>query len=151
MAIICGLPGSGKTTLAKRLAEERQALRLCPDEWIRALGLDAWDEGARDRVEKLQLSIAEPVLSGGGSVVIEWGTWGRIERDQLLESGRSLGVSVELYYLDAPVEELHRRLVARGTENPLITLEQLVEWSASFERPTESEGQAYDSYTENLS
>jgi predicted kinase len=37
---MCGLPGSGKTTLGKRLAVEVPAVRLCPDEWMAALGVD---------------------------------------------------------------------------------------------------------------
>lgn len=32
--LMCGLPGSGKTTLAKQLERERSALRLTPDEWL---------------------------------------------------------------------------------------------------------------------
>ncbi|MGZ4496719.1 MAG: AAA family ATPase, partial [Nocardioides sp.] len=32
-----GLPGSGKTTLARRLESERHALRLTKDEWVKAL------------------------------------------------------------------------------------------------------------------
>jgi predicted kinase len=30
--LICGLPGAGKTTLAKEIELARPALRLCPDE-----------------------------------------------------------------------------------------------------------------------
>ena len=29
-----GLPGAGKTTMAKQLADERCILRLTPDEWM---------------------------------------------------------------------------------------------------------------------
>jgi len=32
--LICGLPGSGKTTLAKKLEREHTAIRLCPDEIV---------------------------------------------------------------------------------------------------------------------
>ena len=39
--LICGLPGAGKTTLAKQLERERPALRLTPDEWIAPLLADA--------------------------------------------------------------------------------------------------------------
>jgi predicted kinase len=37
--LVVGLPGSGKTTRARRLATEHNALRLTPDEWmIRSFG-----------------------------------------------------------------------------------------------------------------
>ena len=32
--LICGLPGAGKTTLARRLDVELPALRLSPEEWL---------------------------------------------------------------------------------------------------------------------
>ena len=35
--LLCGLPGSGKTTLARKLEREAPALRLCPDEWMAPL------------------------------------------------------------------------------------------------------------------
>jgi predicted kinase len=40
--LMIGLPGSGKTTLAKKLEAELGALRLTPEEWHRYLyGQDA--------------------------------------------------------------------------------------------------------------
>jgi len=36
LIVICGLPYSGKTTLA-RIEAERPAVRLSPDEWIERL------------------------------------------------------------------------------------------------------------------
>lgn len=38
LILTCGLPGAGKTTLAKQLAAERAAVRLTKDEWLIALG-----------------------------------------------------------------------------------------------------------------
>ncbi|NGO75189.1 AAA family ATPase, partial [Streptomyces sp. YC504] len=32
--LMVGLPGAGKTTKARQLAEEDHALRLTPDEWM---------------------------------------------------------------------------------------------------------------------
>ncbi len=37
LVVVCGLPGSGKTTHARRLEHEIDAERLCPDEWMQAL------------------------------------------------------------------------------------------------------------------
>jgi predicted kinase len=35
--IVCGLPGSGKTTLARTLESQFRAVRFTPDEWMDAL------------------------------------------------------------------------------------------------------------------
>ena len=37
LIIVCGLPGSGKTTLAKWLEGKLRAVRLAPDEWMDAM------------------------------------------------------------------------------------------------------------------
>lgn len=42
--LICGLPGSGKTTLAKQLEHDPPALRLAPDEWMARIVGDGYDE-----------------------------------------------------------------------------------------------------------
>ncbi len=141
---MCGLPGSGKTTLARRLERELDALRVNSDDWIEALGRDLWDEEFRARIEALQRDIALQVLHVGGDVVIEWGTWTRIERDGLREAARAAGATAELIYLDVPLDELHRRIAARGREDPAITPEHLVEWSALFEAPTVDELATWD-------
>jgi len=44
LIVVCGLPGSGKTTLAKALEERLDAIRFCADEWLEALALDLYDE-----------------------------------------------------------------------------------------------------------
>ena len=40
LIIVCGLPGSGKTTLAKELESKLRAVRFSPDEWMDALSLN---------------------------------------------------------------------------------------------------------------
>jgi predicted kinase len=52
LILICGLPGAGKTTLARRLEQELPAIRLSPDEWIADLGVDFYNEAFRDRLER---------------------------------------------------------------------------------------------------
>ncbi|NNE71143.1 MAG: AAA family ATPase [Rhodothermales bacterium] len=53
LIIVCGLPGSGKTTRARQLEERLGAVRMAPDEWMDVLGIDLYDGGKRERVEAL--------------------------------------------------------------------------------------------------
>jgi adenylate kinase family enzyme len=57
--IICGLPGSGKTTLSKLLSADHQALRMCPDDWLDALGFNLWNQNVRARIESLQWTMTQ--------------------------------------------------------------------------------------------
>src|SRR5437868_759318 len=102
--LMCGLPGSGKTTLAKKLEKERCALRLCPDEWIVALyGEDiARDRdrlyAVRDPVEALQWQLAEQALAREVDVILESGFWSRRERDHMRARAKELNATVELHF-----------------------------------------------------
>jgi predicted kinase len=49
--LIIGLPGSGKTTYASRLAVKHHALRLTPDDWMIPLFDEPAGEGKRDVLE----------------------------------------------------------------------------------------------------
>ncbi|MEP6648323.1 MAG: AAA family ATPase [Lapillicoccus sp.] len=52
-----GLPGAGKTTLARHLEREHGALRVTPDEWMVALYDPDTDSRRRDALEGLLLRI----------------------------------------------------------------------------------------------
>jgi predicted kinase len=144
LIIVCGLPGSGKTTHAKQVEQELRAVRFCPDEWMDALGIGLWDGESRERIEKLQWKMAQEILVLGQNVVIEWGTWGRSERDALRCGARALRAAVELHFIDAPVEVLFERIRRRNRESPPITFEDVVKWSENFERPSAEEMALFD-------
>lgn len=144
LTIVCGLPGSGKTSAADAIVEATGAMRLSPDDWMARLGVSLWDEGLRERIEQLQWQIGQELLEQRADVVIEWGTWGRDERDRLREDARALGARVELIVLDAEDEELWRRISARGAEDPPLTREHLADYRAAFERPTPEELALFD-------
>jgi predicted kinase len=146
--LVCGLPGSGKTTLSKRLAAELGAVRMCPDEWMHALDIDLWDQRARGRVEQLQWAQTTRLLAIGVTVIIEWGLWTRGERDALRDQVHALGGAIELRYLDVPVHELWRRLDHRNQRPApawtVIDRSSLLSWAAEFEVPSEEELARYD-------
>jgi predicted kinase len=144
LIIVCGLPGSGKTTLAKRLEECLHGVRLAPDEWMDALSINLYDEESRARIEALQWKLGRELLKLGLTVIIEWGTWGKSERDTLREGARKLGVAVELHYLSAPPEVLFERIQRRGMEDPPIQREEFMRWAGTIETPTEEEMELFD-------
>ncbi len=143
--MICGLPGSGKTTLAKKLEQERGALRLCADEWIVALYGDdiARDRdklyAVRDLVEAMQFDLAEKMIIRGLDVILENGFWSRKERLTLREKMAGLGAETELIFLDIPRDILWSRLESRNRNLPPATFpvmaHELDEWVGMFEAP----------------
>src|ERR1700751_6451043 len=145
LIIVCGLPGAGKTTLAMSLESRLRAVRLSPDEWMDALDINLWDEPRRAKIEELQWTLAQQLLKLGIKVIIEWGTWGRAERDTLRLGARALGSAVELHYLAAPVDVLLDRVRRRGMESPSIERNELVKWAELFQSPTSEERALFDS------
>jgi predicted kinase len=145
LVLLCGLPASGKTTLARELAEAYRAVRLSADEWKLALGIDPFDEEARVRLESQLWALAQRLLSLGTSVILEWGFWARVERDELREVARSLGVGVELRFLDVPFDELVRRVVERTAGGGIpITADHMDRYRRIFQPPTDEELSLFD-------
>lgn len=144
LIILCGLPGSGKTTLARTMEARLGAVRLSADEWMDAIDANVWDENRRTRIEALQWVVAQRLLDLGMTVIIEWGTWSREERDALREGARAFGAAVELHYVFAAPEVLLERTEGRGAEDPPITREQMAQWARVFEVPTGEEMALYD-------
>ncbi|HVH09297.1 MAG TPA: ATP-binding protein [Gemmatimonadales bacterium] len=139
-------PGSGKTAHTRRLQPTLRAIRLAPDEWMSDLAMDLWDTHGRARIEALQWKIAKECLRRGLTVLVEWGTWGRSERDRLRLEARALGAAVELHYLAAPTDVLFERLQRRAMEQPPIRREQLEQWAQTFQVPSGDEIARFDKF-----
>lgn len=143
LIVVCGLPGSGKTTHAKAL-EAEGAVRMSADDWMAALGINLWDEEFRAKVEGLQWKLTQELLARGMTVAIEWGSWGRSERDVLREGARKLGAPVELHYLTASVDVLWERVRLRRLEDPPATRADVEEWARKIQVPDADELALFD-------
>ncbi len=145
--LLCGLPGSGKTTRARELEAAGRGVLLNADAWVCRLYPDDADAAARDErkswVEQVQWELAERLLRGGVSVILDWGLWTRAERDGLRGRARELGAEVQTVFLDAPLPTLHERIARRNLDPPpgdfRIAPDELDEWAARFEPPTADE------------
>jgi predicted kinase len=144
LIIVCGLPGSGKTTYARTLEEREHGIRFSPGEWMAALAVNLREEQVRSRIEALQWHFCQQLLTHGLTTIIEWGTWGKWERDVLRTRARELGATVELHYLFAPAEVLFKRIQKRGMGDPPIKREEVNRWFEIFEVPTTEEMALFD-------
>ena len=110
------------------------------------LSFDLYDEERRAKIETLQWNLSQELLAAGFTVIIEWGTWGKSERDMLRLGARATGAVVELHYLSAPIEVLFERVQRRGMEDPPMTMEDLRRYSQAFQAPTVEEMALFDVY-----
>lgn len=136
LVMVCGLPGSGRTTTALRVARELPAVRLNPDEWLHNLGLPHRPDSF-ERVESLQWQMAQSLLRIGTSVVLEFGSDTRHERDSRRRRAAELGATVELRHLPVALDVLVTRLGSRP--DAPTQLRRLDESRRRFENPSNAE------------
>jgi predicted kinase len=138
-----GLPGTGKTTAARRLEVEERALRLTKDEWVKALYGHENPPSAQDVIEGRLIQIGLRALELGNNVVIDFGLWGRDERSALRQAAADVGAMVEMRYFELTPAEQQSRLAERQVEAPHTTWhmsdEELAEWAATIDIPTPGE------------
>jgi predicted kinase len=138
-----GLPGTGKTTAARRFETERHALRLTKDEWVKALYGEENPSSAQDVLEGKLVDVGLRALELGLDVVIDFGLWGRDERSALRQAAADRGAVVGILYCELDRAEQRARLARRQAEAPHTTWpmseEELDAWAAGFDVPTPGE------------
>lgn len=147
LILFCGLPGSGKTTVARERERETGAIRFSTDEWMADLGVDFFDP-IRDNLQIRLDSLWKELLEHGQSVIVEDGTWKRDERDELRRFAKTLNAATEMHYFDIAFDELWRRLDLRNatTRHGTVPISRalLEESLPRFQRPDEAELSLFD-------
>jgi predicted kinase/N-acetylglutamate synthase-like GNAT family acetyltransferase len=113
--VICGLPASGKTTLAKKFELKHKAVFLSEDEWIEKLFGTFYDhDREREIIAELQKNLAQKILNSGASVVLDGGYWSKQERERLREIAKSVKADFELHFMDVNLSILKKRAIMRN-------------------------------------
>jgi predicted kinase len=120
--LMVGLPCSGKSTRAKILEKEYNALLLTPDTWyIKLFGniiIEATHDVNHSIIEKIMWDTAERVLTLGTDVILDFGFWAKEEREHFRSEAKRLGAGFKIHYMDVDEEELFKRLEKRNKELP---------------------------------
>ena len=127
LLVMCGLSGSGKTWLARLLAERLSALHLRSDvERKRRAGLDPLAKSSSGLAEGLYSSrmnarvyddlarAAQDGLSGGYDVIVDATFLSRDQRARFAELGATLGSATHFVCCQAPPAVLRARVLARA-------------------------------------
>lgn len=142
--LMVGLPCSGKTTRAKELEKEYNALLLSTDKWhIKLFGNDTHLKNHKEHdrlhniVEEMLWEIARRVLALGLDVILDFGFWGKAERIYFRNKAKELGVNFKIHFMDVPMDELYKRLADRNKNLPegsfLIPKENMDRYIKQFE------------------
>lgn len=142
--------GAGKTTLAHSLSRETGALRLSPDDWIKAIVGDdrVSADRHRDRIERLQWRVARRLLRSGVDVIVENGFWRRHERLAAARDARRTGARVTLCFLSVPLDVLLERVAERNRapdhSSFQVRQDEVIRWFEWFEPLQATEALHYD-------
>ena len=126
---------------------EVSALLLSLDAWhLKLFGDDTEHECHDDRhinIEHIMWDVAKHVLEMGGNVVLDYGCWGRSERDDYRNRAKELGVDFKLHYMDVPHSELYRRLERRNCSSGEVAFTipkaYMDKYITLFQPPTDDE------------
>ncbi len=151
LTLFCGLPGSGKTTLAKRLEQTGKGIRICTDDWQERLGIDHSNEEFHDKLQTRLYELALTLLHCGQNVILEDGLWQKSERSQKRADAKRCNARTEMHFFDLTFDEIWRRLEHRNenfaSSAVLINRQQLEMYWQIFQCPDEHELRLFDAYT----
>ncbi len=142
--IMCGLPFSGKTTLAQALASQCGFVHLELDAFAREKSLFP-EEGINEQqwgriFDEVYQQVAS-LLASGVSVVVDAVNFDKAGRDRFRAIAQQSGSSVYVIYMKLPVRLIEERRQANqaNAQRPPVRNEDFVELVTGFEIPTVEE------------
>ena len=121
--IVFGTQGAGKTTYARKLADETKGTRFSIDEWMGALfgpesskPMDfAWIMERVQRCERRIRATASEVVKRGGSAVLDLGFMKVGDRSRFVSLAEAEGLPTQLHFVTAPQAFRRSRVASRNS------------------------------------
>ncbi len=135
LAIMCGLPKSGKTAYAKAM-QEAGWVRVSSDDIRLALHGRQMYAPAEDLVWAIAKLAVRALLLGGHRVVVDATNKTKERRASWVEIAHEFDVSLEALVMETSVEECHRR--NNASEKPVPS--EVIDRMAKQWEPVEEEG-----------
>ena len=121
-----GIPGSGKTTVLKKLADDYQYAYICPDDIRQELTGDIKDQSKNQEVWAEAYRRLEEFLGAGRTVVFDATFANDLARKNCLDLARQYGAGkIQGIYIDLPLEVAKERNASRERVVPEQVLERM--------------------------
>ena len=148
--IMCGRPGAGKSTLARKISADTHAVLFCEDQWLFHLfdgapTLETFLE-RRGRIRKLLEEHVPPILAAGHSVVFDFAGNTVRDRSWVRSLFESAGAPHQLHYIIASEDSCKQRVAERNRTKPTgiywgdVSEAQLDTVNKYFQAPAQAEG-----------
>lgn len=122
--ILCGKIASGKTYYANKIKNETNAIILSVDDLMLNLSDSCLGKQHDDmalRCERYFYGLANQIYRNGTDVILDFGYWSKMEREEAKQYFRYSGIPVELHYVK--IEE-EKRLIQLDHRNKNLMSQQ---------------------------
>lgn len=105
LLMLQGLPGSGKTTMARSLVDTRQAVRVNKDDLRAMLHNGIHSKSSEKEVLALRDKIVVDTLSRGRTIIVDDTNFAPYHEITLREIAKNMGVPFVKHFIDTPLED----------------------------------------------
>lgn len=145
--LMCGIAGSGKSTLSKKIEEEKGFVRLSIDEEVWSFrgryGIDYPVEKYKEYLDEAEIRLKNKLIAfiqEKRNIVVDTSCWNRSIREEYKRVIENAGGKWKLLYMKVHPNELRRRLTIRNERFDAnaafpITEEILNSFIRGFEEP----------------
>jgi predicted kinase len=143
LIIMSGVPGSGKSTYAKKLAEKEHIRICCMDDIREKLG-SVNDQSRNKEVYGILMGAIKRELKKGNSVIVDNTSCSAKERTKYLNAFKGLYKESACVFFDIGAEEAKKRCQKRELKTGKIISDEVVDcFYNKLSPPTEEEGFTY--------